>query len=134
MKQQRLKATVVVGGQYLLAETSWHQRVAASAQQLSFLQEQPGEMHRQKIRFVDDLVELEQLGLVEIGPFHDLDHLGLIVRAPGDVDDWAAYLEDQGVTIVAKPRTHRDGARSCYVRDPDGNTIQIIHHPPISGS
>jgi len=62
-----------------------------------------------------------------------LDHLGLIVRSPDDVDAWAAYLEEQGVTVVAKPKTHRDGARSCYVRDPDGNTVQIIHHPPISG-
>ena len=62
-----------------------------------------------------------------------LDHLGVIVRAPEDVDEWAAFLESRGVTIEAKPRTHRDGARSCYVRDPDGNAIQIIHHPPISG-
>ena len=62
-----------------------------------------------------------------------LDHLGLIVRAPEDVDRWAAFLESRGVTIDAKPRTHRDGARSCYFRDPDGNAIQIIHHPPISG-
>ena len=61
-----------------------------------------------------------------------LDHLGLIVRAPGDVDQWAAFLEGEGVTIDARPRTHRDGARSCYVRDPDGNSLQIIHHPPIS--
>ena len=42
-------------------------------------------------------------------------------------------IESRGVAIVAKPKTHRDGARSCYVTDPDGNTIQIIHHPPISG-
>ena len=49
------------------------------------------------------------------------------------MDGWAAFLESRGVTIVAKPKTHRDGARSCYVTDPDGNTIQIIHHPPISG-
>jgi catechol 2,3-dioxygenase-like lactoylglutathione lyase family enzyme len=61
-----------------------------------------------------------------------LDHLGLIVRTPDDVDRWAAFLESRGVTIDAKPRTHRDGARSCYFRDPDGNRIQIIHHPPIS--
>ena len=61
-----------------------------------------------------------------------LDHLGLIVRAPADVDNWAAFLESHGVTIDAKPRTHRDGARSCYLRDPDGNSVQIIHHPPIS--
>jgi len=61
-----------------------------------------------------------------------LDHLGLIVRSPDDVDRWAAFLEAQGVTLDAKPSTHRDGARSCYFRDPEGNRIQIIHHPPIS--
>jgi catechol 2,3-dioxygenase-like lactoylglutathione lyase family enzyme len=61
-----------------------------------------------------------------------LDHLGLIVRSPADVDRWAAFLEAQGVTLDATPRTHRDGARSCYFRDPEGNRIQIIHHPPIS--
>ena len=62
-----------------------------------------------------------------------LDHLGVIVAHAEDVDRWAAFLESRGVAIVAKPKTHRDGARSCYVTDPDGNTIQIIHHPPISG-
>jgi catechol 2,3-dioxygenase-like lactoylglutathione lyase family enzyme len=61
-----------------------------------------------------------------------LDHLGLIVRAAEDVDRWASFLESRGVAIDAAPRTHRDGARSCYVRDPDGNRVQIIHHPPIS--
>jgi catechol 2,3-dioxygenase-like lactoylglutathione lyase family enzyme len=66
-------------------------------------------------------------------PFSPLDHLGVIVRAPGDVDQWAAFLEAQGVVIDAPPRTHRDGARSCYFRDPDGNKVQVIHHPPISG-
>jgi catechol 2,3-dioxygenase-like lactoylglutathione lyase family enzyme len=62
-----------------------------------------------------------------------LDHLGLIVRSADDVDRWAAFLASRGVVIDAQPRTHRDGARSCYFRDPDGNRIQIIHHPPISG-
>jgi catechol 2,3-dioxygenase-like lactoylglutathione lyase family enzyme len=62
-----------------------------------------------------------------------LDHLGLIAREAEDVDRWAAFLEGRGVAIDARPRTHRDGARSCYFRDPDGNSVQIIHHPPISG-
>ena len=61
-----------------------------------------------------------------------LDHLGVVVRAAEDVDTWARFLEDRGVTLDAQPRTHRDGARSCYFRDPDGNRVQIIHHPPIS--
>jgi catechol 2,3-dioxygenase-like lactoylglutathione lyase family enzyme len=61
-----------------------------------------------------------------------LDHLGLIVRAADDVDRWAGFLEGRGVTLDARPTTHRDGARSCYFSDPDGNHVQIIHHPPIS--
>ena len=61
-----------------------------------------------------------------------LDHLGLIVRTPDEVDRWATFLEGSGVPMSAKPKTHRDGARSCYFRDPDGNSVQIIHHPPIS--
>ena len=65
-------------------------------------------------------------------PAGALDHLGLIVRAADDVDQWADFLEANGVAIDAKPKTHRDGARSCYFRDPDGNHVQIIHHPPIA--
>jgi catechol 2,3-dioxygenase-like lactoylglutathione lyase family enzyme len=61
-----------------------------------------------------------------------LDHLGLIVRTADDVDAWAAYLEERGVTLATRPRTHRDGARSFYLSDPDGNRVQIMHHPPIS--
>lgn len=66
-------------------------------------------------------------------PAGALDHLGLIVASADLVDQWAAFLESRGVALDARPKTHRDGARSCYFRDPDGNRIQIIHHPPISG-
>jgi catechol 2,3-dioxygenase-like lactoylglutathione lyase family enzyme len=62
-----------------------------------------------------------------------LDHLGILVRQAADVDRWASFLEARGVVLAAGPRTHRDGARSCYFPDPDGNTVQIIFHPPISG-
>ena len=61
-----------------------------------------------------------------------LDHVGILVREADDVDAWAAYLRAQGVALHGEPRTHRDGARSFYVDDPDGNRVQIIHHPPIS--
>jgi catechol 2,3-dioxygenase-like lactoylglutathione lyase family enzyme len=63
-----------------------------------------------------------------------LDHLGLIVAVAADVDAWAAHLEARGVALDMPPTTHRDGARSCYFRDPDGNRVQIMHHPPISGT
>ena len=56
----------------------------------------------------------------------------LIVNTMQDVDDWHAFLVDNGVRILAEPRTHRDGARSFYCADPDGTTVQLIYHPPLS--
>lgn len=61
-----------------------------------------------------------------------LDHLGIVVCAAADVDAWARHLEARGVALASRPRTHRDGARSLYIHDPDGNRVQIMHHPPIS--
>ncbi len=61
-----------------------------------------------------------------------MDHFGFLVARPEEVDEWAAELEARGIELVQKPRTHRDGARSIYFRDPDGNLIQLLFHPPIS--
>jgi catechol 2,3-dioxygenase-like lactoylglutathione lyase family enzyme len=61
-----------------------------------------------------------------------LDHLGLLMSRPEDVDAWAAWLETRGVALDTRPRSHRDGARSFYARDPEGNRIQFIWHPPIA--
>lgn len=62
-----------------------------------------------------------------------LDHIGFMLRDMGQVDAWHAFLKANGVRIVKEPRTHRDGARSFYCQDPDGNTVQIIYHPPLAG-
>ena len=61
-----------------------------------------------------------------------LDHLGLAVPAPADVDAWAAHLTGHGVVLRAAPRTHRDGSRSLYFQAPDGTLVQIIYHRPLS--
>jgi catechol 2,3-dioxygenase-like lactoylglutathione lyase family enzyme len=61
-----------------------------------------------------------------------LDHIGIIVPQPSDVDAWAEYLKKSGVQLATEPKTHRDGARSIYFSDPEKNMIQIIYHPPIS--
>ncbi len=60
-----------------------------------------------------------------------LDHIGFIIHTPDQVDQWHTFLAAQGVDIKAAPRTHRDGARSFYCADPDGNVVQMIYHPPI---
>ncbi len=63
-----------------------------------------------------------------------LDHIGLLMARPEDVDAWAAWLEGKGVALDTKPRTHRDGARSFYARDPEGTRIQFIWHPSIAST
>ncbi len=62
-----------------------------------------------------------------------LDHVGFILRGAEYVDQWCDYLGGNSVKIAQAPKTHRDGARSFYCRDPEGNLIQFIHHPPIAG-
>lgn len=61
-----------------------------------------------------------------------LAHLGFVVPRPEDVDAWAEHMRRSGVRLETEPRTHRDGARSFYARDPEGTLLQFIHHPPIS--
>jgi catechol 2,3-dioxygenase-like lactoylglutathione lyase family enzyme len=61
-----------------------------------------------------------------------LDHIGFIIPTPEQVDVWHNFLRAHGVKILAAPRTHRDGARSFYCHDPDGNTVQFIFHPPLT--
>jgi catechol 2,3-dioxygenase-like lactoylglutathione lyase family enzyme len=62
-----------------------------------------------------------------------LDHFGIMLKKAEDVDVWAAHLRAHGVSLEKVPKTHRDGARSFYARDPEGNLLQFIHHPPIAG-
>ena len=78
---------------------------------------------------------IDNLALHEVSetlPQGRLDHLGIIVENPSDVDEWAAYLKEHRVSLAMEPKTHRDGARSIYFADPEHNVIQIIYHPPIS--
>ncbi len=67
-----------------------------------------------------------------ISPGGNLDHFGIMLKRADDVDAWAAHLKAHGVKLSKEPKTHRDGARSFYTSDPEGNTIQFIHHPPIA--
>lgn len=60
-----------------------------------------------------------------------LDHIGFILAEPEQVDIWHEFFHNHGVPIKTQPRTHRDGARSFYCLDPDGNAIQMIYHPPL---
>ena len=78
-----------------------------------------------------DNLALHAAGLPDVRESR-LDHIGLVMSKPEDVDAWAEWLESHGVHLDTRPRQHRDGARSFYARDPEGNRIQFIWHPPIA--
>jgi len=58
-----------------------------------------------------------------------LDHIGFFVETREDVDSWFSFLSQQNILIKAPPKDHRDGTRSFYCADPDGNAIQMIYIP-----
>jgi catechol 2,3-dioxygenase-like lactoylglutathione lyase family enzyme len=63
-----------------------------------------------------------------------LDHIGFIIDAIDQVDEWYAFFNQNNVTMRSVVKTHRDGARSFYCEDPAGTIVQIIYHPPISAN
>lgn len=79
-----------------------------------------------------DNLALHEIDNGELADSGALDHFGFLVSTPEEVDNWAERLQIGGVELVQQPKTHRDGARSIYFRDPDGNLIQLLHHPHIS--
>jgi catechol-2,3-dioxygenase len=61
-----------------------------------------------------------------------LDHIGFTLDSAEEVDAWYDYLAAERVSIEAPPRVHRDGSRSFYCRDPEGNAVQFIFHPGLA--
>lgn len=55
-----------------------------------------------------------------------LDHLGFVLGTHEEVDYWYHYLSDNKVILKNKPKIHRDGTKSFYCEDPEGNIIQMI--------
>jgi len=65
-----------------------------------------------------------------------LDHIGVILEDPSDVDRMYMSIESKivslGGAIAKAPKQHRDGSYSFYFSDPDGNVIQALYEPTIS--
>lgn len=84
-----------------------------------------------------DNLALHQIAAGDLAAYPDqrgqfLDHLGFVVESEAVVDRLFAEAERRGTPIVHRPRRHRDGSYSCYLADPDGNTVQVLYEPTIS--
>jgi lactoylglutathione lyase len=56
-------------------------------------------------------------------PYQGLDHFGLTVK---DIDAVAAEIKAKGVTFTREPTTIRPGVRICFIRGPEGISIELL--------
>jgi catechol 2,3-dioxygenase-like lactoylglutathione lyase family enzyme len=56
-------------------------------------------------------------------PYRGLDHFGLSVRG---IDAIAAELKAKGVEFTREPTTVRPGVRVCFIRAPEGVSIELL--------
>jgi catechol 2,3-dioxygenase-like lactoylglutathione lyase family enzyme len=56
-------------------------------------------------------------------PYQGLDHFGLTVK---DIDAVAAEIKAKGVEFTKEPTTIRPGVRICFIRGPQGISIEQL--------
>jgi lactoylglutathione lyase len=56
-------------------------------------------------------------------PYRGLDHFGLTVKG---IDAIAADLKAKGVEFTKEPTTVRPGVRICFIRAPEGVSIELL--------
>lgn len=56
-------------------------------------------------------------------PYQGLDHFGLSVK---EIDKVAADLKAKGVEFTMEPTTVRPGVRICFIRAPQGVSIELL--------
>jgi catechol 2,3-dioxygenase-like lactoylglutathione lyase family enzyme len=60
-------------------------------------------------------------------PYQGLDHFGLAVSG---IDAVAAELKAEGVEFTKEPTTVRPGVRICFIRGPQGISIELLERSP----
>jgi lactoylglutathione lyase len=60
-------------------------------------------------------------------PYQGLDHFGLSVK---DIDAVAAQLKARGVEFTIPPKTVRPGTRICFIRGPQGISVELLERDP----
>ena len=73
----------------------------------------------------------EHDGLALLGPGYKAagPHFAFHFTDKGEIEQLHAQLCATG-TQVGSLHNHRDGTASFYLRDPDGNWLEMLYHPP----
>ena len=73
--------------------------------------------------FIMPVVPSDNVNPPPVTPYQGLDHFGLTVSG---IDAVAADLKAKGVEFTMEPRTIRPGLRICFLRGPQGISIELL--------
>lgn len=62
-----------------------------------------------------------------VTPYQGLDHFGLAVSG---IDALAAELKNKGVQFTKEPHVPRPGIKICFLRGPQGISIELLDRDP----
>ena len=73
--------------------------------------------------FIAAVVPGDSVNAAPATPYQGLDHFGLAVA---DIDAVADALKRKGVAFSKEPHTPRPGIRVCFLRGPQGISIELL--------
>lgn len=89
-----------------------------------------------QLRAGASMIDLVPAAMPRIESGSNVDHFCLGIEA-ADMEAAASYLRDNGIEVADAPAM-RYGARgmglSIYIRDPEGNVVELKRMPPVSHS
>ena len=73
--------------------------------------------------FIAEVAPGDGVNAPPVTPYQGLDHFGLTVK---DIDAVAAEIKAKGVEFTKDPTTIRPGVRICFIRGPQGISIELL--------
>ncbi|HEY2529458.1 MAG TPA: VOC family protein [Xanthobacteraceae bacterium] len=73
--------------------------------------------------FIAPVAPGEGVNAAPTTPYRGLDHFGLCVNG---IDAMAAELKAKGAEFTREPTTVRPGVRVCFIRAPEGVSIELL--------
>ena len=77
--------------------------------------------------FIAPVAAGEGVNAPPVTPYQGLDHFGLTVKG---IDAVAADLKKKGVEFTMEPRVPRPGIKICFLRGPQGISIELLDRDP----
>src|ERR1700746_315420 len=73
--------------------------------------------------FIAPVTPGDGVNTAPVTPYQGLDHFGLTVK---DIDAVAAEIRGKGGEVAKEPVTIRPGVRICFIRGPQGISIELL--------